>query len=148
MDPLFRGCDGEVAATYTVKFTVRLFASEARQFTEGAQRAGLSRGAYLVDLMQADAESLTTAQRMALLAAVVASNGNVATLSRNIRHLATLLDQGSVRAAQEYGAMLNGLEADVRRHLALVAELASTLPRPRQGGSSLHSADSRFGGSP
>lgn len=48
-----------------------------------AQRAGLSRGAHLVLLMQADAGSSTAGQRTAQIAAVVASNGNVATLSRN-----------------------------------------------------------------
>ncbi len=132
---------------YTVRLIVRLFAGEARQFTDGAQRAGLSRGAYLVQLMQADAGSSTAGQRMAQIAAVVASNGHVSTLSRNIRHLATLLGQGSVRAAQEYRAMLDGLEGDVRRHLAFVAQLASTLPRPRQSGRLPDSAGTRSGGS-
>ncbi len=132
---------------YTARLNVRLFAREARQFTDGAQRAGLSRGAYLVQLMQADAGSSTAGQRMAQIAAVVASNGHVSTLSRNIRHLATLLGQGSVRAAHEYRAMLDSLEGDVRRHLALVAQLASTLPRPRRGEELLNSAGARSGGS-
>ena len=130
-----------------IRFVVRLFAREARQFTEGAQRAGLSRGAYLVQLMQAEAGNLTAGQRTAQVAAVVASNGNVATLSRSVRHLATLLREGSIRAAQEYRAMLDGLEGDVRRHLALVAQLASTLPRPRQSRRLPDPAGTRSGGS-
>src|SRR5438309_8570501 len=130
---------------YTVRLIVRLFAREARQFTDGAQRAGLSRGAYLVELMQADAKSSTAGQRTAQIAAVVESNANVATLSRNIRHLVALLGQGSVRAAQEYRTMLDGLEGDVRRHLALVAHLASTLPKPRQRGRLPDGAGARSG---
>lgn len=132
---------------HAVRLIVRLFAREARQFTDGAQRAGLSRGAYLVQMMEADAGSSTSGQRMAQIAAVIASNGHVSTLSRNIRHLAKLLGQGSVRAAQEYRAMLDGIEGDVRRHLALVAQLASTLPKPRQGGRLPDPAGTRPGGS-
>jgi hypothetical protein len=70
--------------------------------------------------MMASVQPPSAAERAALTAAIVASNGEVSALNRNVRHLTELLSRGSVRAAQEYRAMLDTLGADVRRHLALV----------------------------
>ena len=66
------------------------------------------------------------------LAALVASSAEVATLSRNIRHLSALLRQGSSRAAHEYREMLDTLNADIRRHLTLASAVLADL-RPRNG---------------
>jgi hypothetical protein len=65
-------------------------------------------------------------------AALVASNSELATLSRNIHHLTGLLRHRSVRAAQEYRSMLETLDADVRDHLALAAEVLAQLQPTRR----------------
>ena len=108
------------AEEHTVRLSVRLSPSQARTFEANAAAASLSRGNYVAQLM-ASVQPLNAAERSALTAAIVASNGAVSALNCNVRHLTELLSRGSVRAAQEYRAMLDTLGADVRRHLALVS---------------------------
>jgi hypothetical protein len=66
---------------------------------------------------------------MALLAA---TNAELSTLSRNVRHLATLLSRGSVQEARVYSALLNTIAADVRRHLSVAASVLADV-RTRGG---------------
>lgn len=70
---------------------------------------------------------VTRATRSEQLAALAATNAELSTLNRNLRHLATLLGQGSVRAAQEYRGMLATIAADVRRHLSLASALMAEM---------------------
>ena len=69
----------------------------------------LVRGAYLVGLI-ADVPVLSAgAGRADHLATLITSSAELSTLSRNIHHLASLLREGNVRAAQEYLEMLDTL---------------------------------------
>jgi hypothetical protein len=119
----------------TVRLSVRLSPSDASRLQANAAEAGLSRGSYLGQLMASTQPLLGAAERSALTDAIVSSNKEVSALNRNVRHLTELLSRGSVRAAQEYRAMLDTVAVDVRRHLALVgAGLRVLLTASRQGG--------------
>jgi hypothetical protein len=120
-----------------VKLSIRLTTAEAEQLDAGAQRAGLSRGAFLAGLL-ANVPSLSgdASGRLDCLAALTASSAELSTLSRDVRHLTSLLRHGEVRAAQEYRRMLDTLGDDVRAHLTLAASVLAELRPARQSRSS------------
>jgi len=76
------------------------------------------------------------------VAALVASNAEMATLARNVGHLTNLLRQGSSRAALEYRDMLDGVSHEVLKHIQQVSAVladfrpgrASTRATGPQGG--------------
>ena len=70
---------------------------------------------------------LSSGGRRDHLAALVSSNAELSTLSRNIRHLADLLRRSESRAAQEYRAMLDTLASDVNRHLNLAGDVLTQM---------------------
>jgi len=116
----------------TVKLSIRMAPAEAERLAAGAKNAGMSRGAFLAGLID-EIPLLTEARpRGELLNALVASNAELSSLTRNLHHLTALLRQGEVRAAQEYRQMLDMLGTDVRLHLSLVAGALTDL-RPRRG---------------
>ena len=126
------GCEAlahpAAAAAPSVKLSIRLTSAEAKQLAAGAQRAGLSRGAFLAGLL-AGVPSLsnTAGSRPDGIAALTASSAELSTLTRTIHHLSVLLRQGEVRAAQEYRRMLDTLGDDVRTHLDLAASTLAEL---------------------
>jgi hypothetical protein len=109
-----------------VKLSLRMTRVEVDRLDAGARQARLSRTAFLVGLLDG-VRILSSGGRADHLAALVASNENVSTLGRNINHLIRLLRESSVRAAQEYREMLETLNDDVRRHLALVSSVLAEL---------------------
>jgi post-segregation antitoxin (ccd killing protein) len=118
----------EAVAGRGVKVSIRLTFAEATQLAVDAKEAGLSRGAYVGGLVGGVA---VLARRPDHVAALTASCGELAILSRNIHHLAALFRQGTVQAAREYTAMLDSLRDEVRRHLRVAAEALADL-RPRR----------------
>ena len=129
LEPLQRLTD-----TPSVRLSIRVTRTEAQQFTGNARTAGLSQGAYLAGLIRRAPTPTTSAQRSDQIAALVTSSAELATLSRNIRHLIALLREGSVQKAQPYRAMFDTLTGDVRRHLALASEVLAEVRPPRGGG--------------
>ncbi|MBX3604598.1 MAG: hypothetical protein KF788_04980 [Piscinibacter sp.] len=136
------GEPGEAQATTSnceaiVKLSIRLTAEEAERFASAARAAGLSRGALLAGLVSGVPVLASGSSRAGHVAAVVASNAEVATLSRNIRDLTVLLRRGDVHAARPYREMLDALGGDLRRHLGLASRaLAELRPRGAIGASS------------
>jgi hypothetical protein len=114
---------GELASR-GVKVSIRLARAEALQLTELAKGAGLSRNAYIGGLIGGATVVRTRADHVA---ALTASCAELATLSRNLHHLATLLRLGSVRAAMEYAGMLDTLQGEVHRHLQTSARALAYL---------------------
>ena len=111
-----------------VKLSIRLTSAEAEQLAAGAQRAGLSRGAFIAGLLAGvPSLSVGSGSRLDDIAALTASSAELATLTRNIHHLSALLRQGEVRAAQEYRRMLDTLGDDVRAHLRLAGSVLADL---------------------
>jgi len=106
-----------------IKVSIRLSSAEVEQLAAGAQEAGLSRGAYVAALIDGG----VVTRRADHLTALTASCGELAILSRNLYHLASLFRQGSARAAQEYREMLDSLRSEVRRHLQVAADALADL---------------------
>ncbi len=128
-----------VLASSTVKLSIRMTRAEAKHLAAGARSAGLSRGAFLAGLVAGVPVLSGGASRTDCLAALIASSAELSTLSRNIRHLTSLLRQGEVQAAREYRAMLDTLGDDIRGHLKLASSVLSDLrPRTRGGDVAKH----------
>ena len=122
-----------------VRLSLRLNREEADAVLSAAGAAGLPVGAYIAGLALGIPLLARGASRPDHLAALVASSAELSTLSRDIRHLTSLLRQGNVRPAMEYRAMLDTLAGDVRGHLTLAASvLADLRPRHRSADSSTH----------
>ena len=115
--PAFEAVGGLVGEK-SIKVSIRVSSAEAMQLATGAREAGLSRGAYVAAVIG----GAVVSRRVDHVAALTASCGELATLSRNIHHLASLLRRGSLRAAQEYGDMFDSLTSEVRRHLRVAAD--------------------------
>ena len=114
-----------------VRLLLRMSRSDALATAAAARAAGLALGAYVSGLV-AGIPALTSGHtRDEHLAALIASNAEMATLGRNLGQLVGLLRQGSTRAAQEYREMLDGIARKVHRHLALVSAAVAEL-RPRR----------------
>ena len=129
----------------TVKLSIRISAAEATQLAEGAARAGLSRPAYLAELIARPPRIISSSMRSEQRQLLAATNAELSTLSRNIRHLATLLSGNSWQAAQEYTGMLDTIALDIRRHLTLSSALMGEM-HPRRSPSSARPEKARSRG--
>jgi hypothetical protein len=124
-----------------VRLSLRMTREEALAILAAARHAGMDPGVFIAGLVAGVPALTNGASRTDHLAALIASSAELSTLSRNIRHLTTLLRQGNVRPALEYRAMLDTLAGDVRRHLTLAASvLADLQPRNRSAARPKHSA--------
>ena len=121
------------STTRRVKLSVRLSVAAARRLDLNGRAAGLSRGAYLMRLIDGAPPVIPSTERVAGFAALNASASEVALLSRDINHLTHLLRMGSVRAAREYQGRMESLDGDVRKHLALSAVVIAELMADRRG---------------
>ena len=122
------------------KLSIRLTADEADRLAKGAKAAAMSRGAFMAGLVDG-VRVLSSGGRTDHLSALIASNAELSTLSRNVRHLATLLARSDMRAAQQYRSMLDGLGGDVERHLHLVGQaLKQIAPQHGSQSASVHVA--------
>ena len=110
-----------------VKLSVRLIRPAADRLDQDTRAAGLSRGAYLARLVQGAPPVAPSAERRAMCAALNSSSEELALMSRDIRHLTSLLRQGSIEAARCYSARHETLDRDVRAHLALAAPVLAAL---------------------
>ena len=106
-----------------VRVSLRLSLSHAQALASAASAAGRSLGGYVVDLMRSPSDVMSADERRASTAALVRSNAELATLSRNVAHLSELLGHGQARAAQEYRETLERLNADVQAHLTNAAKV-------------------------
>jgi hypothetical protein len=121
---------GSVPRGARVKLSIRLTTSEADRLIAGARSAGLSRGAYLAGLIAGIPALTSGASGVEQLAALTASNADLASFSRNVYILTRLLTQGNVSQALDYRDMLDTLNGDVQRHLVQASALLADL-RPR-----------------
>lgn len=121
-----------------VRVSLRMSASDATALLDAAQGTEMTAGDFVTALLARTALLQGAQAPAAQLATLTASCAELATLSRNLHHLTSLLRQGSVRAAQEYRAMLDHVGADVHAHLAeatsLIAQLRPLIRPPRRDG--------------
>ncbi len=118
-----------VAPTCKVNLSIRLSRAAALRLDSNARAAGLSRGAYLMRLIDGAPPVAASADRKAAAASLARSSAELAVLSRDLHHLTQLLRRGAVEAARQYYERLESADADVRAHLdkaaVVLAELAS-----------------------
>lgn len=121
-----------------VRVSIRLGANDARALRIAAGAAQLPLGAYLAGLAGGVPALGRSIGRKDTLAALITSNAELATLSRNVHHLTSLLNQGSVRAAQVYRDTLDDLTKKVHEHLALASALLVDLQPGRSNQGPVH----------
>ena len=132
------GLDTAPSPAAWVKLSLRVTCEEARRIDAGAKAACLSRGAYLVGLVDGVPALKEGGLRSELIAALVLSCAELSTLNRNLSRLRALLSVGNVQQAQVYRAILDTVADDVSCHLKFAATGLSKLNifgRTRFGGS-------------
>jgi hypothetical protein len=121
------------------RLSMRVTSDQAQAIADGARAAGMPIGAFVSGLV-AGVPSLTDGRsRRDLIVALTESNAELASLSRNLNHLGSLIRQGAWRAADEYRPVMDALSRDLHSHLGLATRaLADLQParrtcvRPRQ----------------
>ena len=130
-----------------VKLSVRVSPLAAHRLDRSARAAGLSRGAYLMRLIDGAPPVVPSAERAKGFAALNVSAGELALLSRDINHLTQLLRASSLAAARAYRGLLDTLDGDVRKHLDLSASVIAKLTADRKGRAWLKPTTSNLTGS-
>ena len=115
-----------------VRLSLRLNSIAAHALQRSARRAGKGVGDLVVDLLEGMPMPVSSVERQAQLRALVASNSELATLTRDLRHLTALLGQGSVAAAQRYRDLLDGVADAVRVHVDLSSAVLAELRPSKQ----------------
>ncbi len=115
-----------------VRLSLRVTRDQAAAIADASRAAGMPVGAFLFELVAGVPSVANGASRRDLVAALTATNAELASLDRNLNHLGVLLRQSAWRAADEYRPMLAGLSCDVRAHLELAARALGELRLPRQ----------------
>jgi hypothetical protein len=118
-----------------VRMSLRMTAGQAKALSDAARNARQSTAAYLCDLADGVPVAVGGADRPQYVSALLASNAELAALSRNLNHLGGLLHKGQGTPARVYRAMLDTLVADVWAHLALASRVLVELQPRRPAGS-------------
>jgi hypothetical protein len=132
-----QAASSDVDAGRSVKITVRLTPPIARKMTTQAREAGLSQGVYLSTLIAGAPAVLTGADHRRAVAALTASNDEIARMTTDINGLARLLRRGEVPPAGEVEATFEAMTSEIRAHLRhasrLIADLAPVVAVGRAG---------------
>jgi hypothetical protein len=125
-EPANRGVAPEPAGK-RVRLSLRMRSGDVVALMNHARATGLSAGDFVAALVNQAPVLAAREGPQIHLAALTQSCNELATLSRSLRHLAALLREGSTRAAQEYRAMLDAVDSDVRAHLGLAATVLAEI---------------------
>jgi hypothetical protein len=116
------------------RVSLRMDRAHVLALNEAAHRSGLRQGAYVAGLLDGVAALAGQGDRPGALAALTASNAELADLSRDLRHLTRLLARGEGQAARVYRARLDVVASEVRAHLRLASQALAALQPQRQSG--------------
>lgn len=114
------------------RLSLRVTDDQALSIVAAARAAGMPVGAFLADLAAGVPAAAAGGSPRELIAALTASNAELASLSRNLNHLGLLVRQGAWLAVDEYRPVLDGLSHDVRAHLGLATRALADL-QPARG---------------
>jgi len=134
--PESQAASSGVDAGRSAKITLRLAPPVARKMAAQARAAGLSQGVYLSTLIAGAPAILTGADHRRAVAALTASNDEIARVAANINGLVRELRRATVSSAGEVEATLEALSSEVRAHLryaSLIADLAPVATVSRAG---------------
>jgi hypothetical protein len=110
-----------------VRLSLRMQRDDAEAVRRTAHSARLSAGDLVAALVNKVPALGAGDGPHAQVSALTQSCDELAVLSRSLRNLATLLREGSTRAAQEYRQMLDALGGDVRAHLASASSVVAEM---------------------
>jgi hypothetical protein len=110
-----------------VRVGLRMARAQASALKSAARAAALPAGNYVAALVRDSSAVASRGPRGDCAAALVTSCSVLTVLARDLRHLAQLLGRGQVLAAQQYRRRLDDVEAEVRAHLRLAAEVLGDL---------------------
>lgn len=110
-----------------VRLSLRMRRDEAKVVLRAANQAGLTPGAYVAGLAAGVPALQGGVSHARHVDALIASNSVIATLSRDLRQMISLVSLGASDAARQYRAMLDTLVSDVRPHLELAATVLTDL---------------------
>ena len=111
----------------SAKVTLRLAPPAARKMAAQARAAGLSQGVYLSTLIEGAPAILTGADHRRAVAALTASNDEIARMATDLHGLVRLLRRGETPLAAEVEATLEALSSEVRAHLRYASRLIADL---------------------
>jgi hypothetical protein len=123
----------QIASAPPVKLSVRVSPLSAHRLDLNGRASGLSRGAYLMRLIDGAPPVIPSPERAKAFAALNASASELAIFSRDINHLTRLLRASSLNAARAYRDLLDTLDGDVRKHLELSSAVIAELMSDRKG---------------
>ena len=113
-------------ASSQVKLSIRFDADNVVRLDRAAKAAGLSRGVFLSGLVEG-VPAVSSGGRTDCISALIASNAELSTMSRNLRHLASLLARSEMHSAQRYRSLLDEVAGEVHRHLGLSGQALKQL---------------------
>jgi len=126
------GPAGEEGATPVVKVTLRLSADHAQLLAARARAADVSQGSYVASLIEGlPVPPLPPDHARAIEALLVFSN-RLADVSPDLNGIARLVTRDPKGQLGQHASYLTALAARIRQHLALAAELLTSV-RPRRG---------------
>ena len=121
----------------SAKITVRLAPHIARKMSAQARAAGLSHGVYLSTLIAGAPAVLTGPDHRRAVAALTASNDEIARMAADIHGLVRLLRRGEAPSAGEVESAVEALSSEVHAHLRhasrLIVDLAPLAAVGRAG---------------
>jgi len=116
-----------VAPTAHVRLSLRMSSEDRLACLAAARQAGLTPGAFVAGLVAGVPVLKERLPRGDRLAALVASNAEMATIARKLGELVSLFRQGSTQAAHDYRVMLDGLAHEFREHVRCVSAVLAEI---------------------
>ncbi len=123
-----------------VKLTLRLPAAHAADLAARARSADVSQGAYVAGLLDGSPPAPLPADHADAIAALVGSTDQLAVMSADVNAFLRALRGRPSESLDRYRAGLLSLADDVRKHLAMAAELFREIRafRPARAGRPAH----------
>ena len=116
-----------VAPTAHVRLSLRMSSEDRLACLAAARQAGLAPGAFVAGLVAGVPVLKEGGSRDERLAALVASNAEMATIARKLGELVSFFRQGSTQAAHEYRVMLDGIAHEFREHVRRVSAVLAEI---------------------
>ena len=118
---------GTTGGVHRARLCLRMSADHAALVAAGARQSRLNLGDYVGGLVVGVPSLVSGGGYQDLVVELRTSNAEMATLSRNIHRLATLLRHGDLQQARPYRDMLDCVVGEVRAHLELAASVLANL---------------------
>jgi hypothetical protein len=116
-----------------VKVTLRMSAVHAASLAVRARAVDQSQGRYVSELLEGSPPPPKAADHASAVAALIASNDRLATLSADLNAFLRVLGRSQLTELERYRGSLVSLTSDVRRHLECASALIADIKPARRG---------------